>query len=971
MKQLKSIFYFTILFILLAGSAFSQQRDLFNLALNEDEKATVEDIIEVTKNTSKESQEKLQEGLDLWRKLEDDFPNLSPALQQKINQLNASGLKSKLRGFQNQFKKFDSGLEYLENKKEKIDKVIHFYDRYVPDSENPFRSLEVLNNLFEDVESLLPKEQKYEYIKNTSAWLARIGIRYYKLAIGNALNGLKSIQKQIQNRAGNCIGYIGGDGTADKKNPKRKAFIDLNTGDIICYTGLRPKGGEIYTNTDGNNVYIWSTKKWTKFSCGLGDVENVFLMWKLANGEVISANNIIYWCNQRLGEFSKANARATMQFDKLSSLNYCRQYILNTLGKEIDYQRLMVTVKSNKKVFAAKYIFKKEGVRATTEMLTNLISDNILIEGYVKNENEKGIFYASVTINIDSKNFYARTNKYGYFKVLANLPRIDASKKELKIKVSASNYSDYEISTTLQEQCENLGVLVLKSNGKLSIYPTTSKINQGESVDFTVTYATEGEKTDVTSSALANPHFIALSEGTFTITATLNGLSANATVEVVGHGCKSNEIWDDVLKDCICQPGFERDENGECIKIDTSSNISLFPSIDITIAEINEMLNNADCANIADAVAKWDPVLKQVICTCTKEFYIWDASQKKCVPNIQAILANSNCSLWPNTEPKWDYETNEPYCDCMEGYKWNDDFTECLSEQEILVEQTDCSQYPNTHAVWDPVNKEVVCDCLPGYEWDANYTKCISKALASLQNTDCSMYPNTEPVWDPVSNEVYCDCSPGYEWNEEYTACEKIQEETVQYDCSHLPNTRPIFDPVLNETVCDCMPGYQWNRNQTGCIPIPRKPTVDWGSIINMTMDILNTVNGNNQGISTQSLGTSSSTGLPQSMKPPVHHQSKCNDQQQAGGDAPEEHTIDLGQSFGSFMFDYNTVSQKDQIIVTNGGVTIFNSGCVGESKSIRLELRGYSPTITVRVNPNCEGGSGTQWYFTVHCPNN
>ena len=106
-------------------------------------------------------------------------------------------------------------------------------------------------------------------------------------------------------------------------------------------------------------------------------------------------------------------------------------------------------------------------------------------------------------------------------------------------------------------------------------------------------------------------------------------------------------------------------------------------------------------------------------------------------------------------------------------------------------------------------------------------------------------------------------------------------------------------------------------------------------------------------------------------MQPPVRHQSNCNDQQQAGGDPPEEHTIDLGQSYGSFMFDYNTVSQKDQIIVTNGGMTIFNSGCVGESKSIRLQLKGYSPTITVRVNPNCEGGSGTQWYFTVHCPEN
>jgi len=971
-----SLFSFLISLFMFPVLCSSQSRDVFDVVLSENEKEDVVDIIETSQTISTESQAKIKDLLGKWEQLENDFPKLPKSMQDYVNKLNAAGLKTKLNATLKSFETYDAGLKSLLDKKEKVDKVIHFYDRYKPDSQNPFRSLEVLNNVFTDAESLLPKEVKYEFVRNPTAWLIRTGIGYYKMAIGNALNGLKNIQKLIKDRAGDCIGYIGGDGTADSSDPKRKAFIDLNTGDIICYTGLRPSGGKIYSNTNGDGVFIWDSKKWTKFKCGLGDVNNVFVEWKLANGTVTTSDKIIYLCNQRLGEITKARARGQMQFNRLSQIKdySCRGILLSIHGKSNDLQNLMYSVNHDKKLFTAKYIFKKDGVRNTTEMLSKIITENVIFNGYVKNENEKGIFYASVTIETGSQIVSVKTNKYGFFEVLAKIPEKDHTGLPIRIKVIADNYSDLEITTRMQGQCMNLGTLEMKVDGQLIIQPASSIIKQGETVDFSVLFIdTDGNSTDVTSSALATSQFTGISVGTFSVTATYKNISIAASVEVTGQVCKENEIWDATIEDCICKSGFERDENGDCIFVDTSSNINIIPPIEITLEEINNQLNNADCANVPDAIAKWDPISEQVICTCTKDYHTWDAGQKKCVPNVQAILANSDCSQWSNTEPKWDYSSNEPYCDCVSGYKWNDDYTECLSERDLEVAQTDCSQYPNSQPIWDPVNQEVVCDCLPGFEWHADGTRCVSKALAEMQNFDCSMFPNTEAVWDPVSQQAYCDCTPGYEWNEEYTACEQIQQQQqVQYDCSHLLNSRPIFDAALNEVVCDCMPGYQWNSSQTGCVPIPRKPTVDWGNIINMTVDIMNAVNGNTQGIMPPGYNPGSGgQGLPQSMQPPVRHQSNCNDQQQAGGDPPEEHTIDLGQSYGSFMFDYNTVTQKDQIIVTNGGVTIFNSGCVGESKSVMLQLKGYSPTITVRVNPNCEGGSGTQWYFTVHCPDN
>jgi len=335
--------------------------------------------------------------------------------------------------------------------------------------------------------------------------------------------------------------------------------------------------------------------------------------------------------------------------------------------------------------------------------------------------------------------------------------------------------------------------------------------------------------------------------------------------------------------------------------------------------------------------------------------------------DINSLLSQADCSQWPNTEAKWDYSKKETYCDCIAGYQWNDDYSECLSKQELIVAQTDCSMYPNTQPVWDPVNNEVVCDCLPGFEWNENFTKCISKSQALMQNIDCSMYPNTQSVWDPVKQEAFCDCIPGYEWNAEYTACNKlVQQEIDQTNCSHLPNTRPIFDSSLNEWVCDCLPGFKWNKRQTACEPERKKPNINWDNVLTLTMGVLNAVNGNTQGIMPPGYGPGTT---PTSMQQPEMHQSNCNDQQ-AGKNVPEVHTIDLGQSFGTFQFDYQTFTEEDQIIITNGGRVIFNSGCVGESKSIQLQISG-SPIITVRVNPNCDGGTNTAWNFTVHCPRN
>jgi hypothetical protein len=95
----------------------------------------------------------------------------------------------------------------------------------------------------------------------------------------------------------------------------------------------------------------------------------------------------------------------------------------------------------------------------------------------------------------------------------------------------------------------------------------------------------------------------------------------------------------------------------------------------------------------------------------------------------------------------------------------------------------------------------------------------------------------------------------------------------------------------------------------------------------------------------------------------------QCSSTQNAGADTPDTRSIELGKSSGQFDFSYNTYSQKDQILVKYQGTTLFDTGCVGTSGTKTLNYNGSSTQITVQVIPNCAGGSGTAWDYSVACP--
>ena len=95
-----------------------------------------------------------------------------------------------------------------------------------------------------------------------------------------------------------------------------------------------------------------------------------------------------------------------------------------------------------------------------------------------------------------------------------------------------------------------------------------------------------------------------------------------------------------------------------------------------------------------------------------------------------------------------------------------------------------------------------------------------------------------------------------------------------------------------------------------------------------------------------------------------------CDEQVLPGGDAPETHRVGLGRFNGRFDFQYDTQYQEDRMLVRYEGQTLLDTGCVGTRgwRTATLSFSGRSSVVEVEVIPNCAGGSGTAWEFSVSC---
>lgn len=97
-----------------------------------------------------------------------------------------------------------------------------------------------------------------------------------------------------------------------------------------------------------------------------------------------------------------------------------------------------------------------------------------------------------------------------------------------------------------------------------------------------------------------------------------------------------------------------------------------------------------------------------------------------------------------------------------------------------------------------------------------------------------------------------------------------------------------------------------------------------------------------------------------------------CNAQVQSGGYEGYAGVFDMRQPYGTFVFEYNTHTQPDEITIYNGETTngkeIFYYPMGGTNGECQANVKFDNQKITVKVIGSKEG---TIWDFTVNCPDN
>ncbi len=588
--------------LLAAGPRASQEEqeqgsDILDKVMTEEQKQEFYDYVNAAKKTAAETKEKLESFLKGWNWILDHFASFSPEAREAINKLNNAGAKSKVESASNFLGEFNSQIDEAMESKGKLDKVLTIIDRYKPEKDNPFRSLEVLKNLLDDLESLLPDPDKTkDPVSKVTIKLIKIAIDYFRTAITGAYDGLKNIQKTIRQRAAGCIGYVGGDATLDKSDPKRKAFVDLNTGELICYSGIRPVGGEVWNNMDGNAVFVWSDGQWTKLLAGMGEARDVFALSMKAYGKAISSSEFIRWCTDAIGVFRSAKSRAANTYATLfEKLTSCQRDILKFADVESELANLLSSCHNDRDEFTGKYVFAVGDVRGTSEVLAKFVENSVLITGSVIDENERPVSKATVTVTAGSAKGKGVSDENGLFKLLLDLKLSETGSQAATISVSDETHPPFKDETRISEPCTEFGKLKLQGDETLdlTISPAQAKIKVGETVTFVVTAkGARGGLKDVTGAALEANTFTGTEPGEFSVTASYGGKSVKAAITVESE--EKEKTPDDAIDD---------------MSGDNEEDICSLAHIKSLTAEVNELVAkarelNAEFSNYAHKFEK-------------------------------------------------------------------------------------------------------------------------------------------------------------------------------------------------------------------------------------------------------------------------------------------------------------------------------------------------------------------------------
>lgn len=324
---------------------------------------------------------------------------------------------------------------------------------------------------------------------------------------------------------------------------------------------------------------------------------------------------------------------------------------------------------------------------------------------------------------------------------------------------------------------------------------------------------------------------------------------------------------------------------------------------------------------VAHSEPYWNEQEQRPGCRC-EGGYVYDEIFKECEIDRDAQVRAADCSAYDHAEAYWDADAGRAACRCVDGYKSDPVAHTCTADVAALLAAADCSKWPNSTPQWDAGNDKVQCQCIEGYRYDARSEACERDIDALLANADCSAWPGSAPLWDQDKQEVRCECVQGTRYNDDTQRCERelsVAERVAALDCSIYPNTEPYWDAGQEQPMCRCRNGFQQDVYGGGCVAVPVVIACDTAS--------------------------------------------------KSGANPPETITVEIGSASGIAQFRYEMFTVPDRMVVEYGGQVVADTGCVGGSSSVPVDLSGYSSEVIIHVTPNCRGDDDTEWNFTLSCP--
>lgn len=413
-----------------------------------------------TLGQGKDQIENLQRKLETIKKNKEwlNHSTQGKQLQKILSTLEKQGLSRKLQSAYDTLDMIEQGANTISDQVDKIqteyEKVANFYDKWHPDPENPVRSLELVANSLAELESIIQSidpSPDNVLTKPITSFIA-----YYKEASKAFAGALTKINKQIDERRGNCIG-TGCENISDKGKKFETKFARI--GPAWLYRKI--SDAEVWID-GGGRAFIWRTAGWVELQGGLARFDEVYHGWHLAHGEVISTGNLIGRMNSNYKTIIAAKTRANRYWPLLNSNDGCTNTIFKALKKkDFDKGEILKKADHREDKFIAQYMFRN-ATRKAIDGLIKTYEHTLLVTGNITDQEGGDIQGARIDADTPTGIGSTVSEEGGWFSLTLHLQPDESNRQNASVEVSHEDYETTHTEQRLWNRCENWRISLVK-----------------------------------------------------------------------------------------------------------------------------------------------------------------------------------------------------------------------------------------------------------------------------------------------------------------------------------------------------------------------------------------------------------------------------------------------------------------------------------------------------------------------------